>query len=146
MNYRKRPSWPETWMSIAKTIALRSHDDRLQVGAIIVSSDNTQLLSNGYNGNFRGGPHIPASDVPGESQFLHAETNALLKCDYNFFKKKHMYVTHSPCIMCSKQIINAGIDRVTYEIEYRDVSGLELLRSVGVEVFNLQDAILMAES
>jgi dCMP deaminase len=136
-----RPSWPETWMTIAKTISERSYDPRLKVGAIVVSEDNTQMLSVGYNGNYKGGSHEHESSEPGASGFIHAEVNALVKCDYNFSKKKHMYVTHSPCRACAKLIINAEISRVIYGLEYRDTSGIELLSSAGVEVFSLQNAI-----
>jgi len=135
-----RSSWDQVWMSVAKTIALRSYDPRLKVGAIIVSDDNTQVLAIGYNGNYKGGPHEHESQEPGKSGFIHAEANCLVKCDYNFPKKKHMYVTHSPCRDCSKLIINAGISKVVYDIRYRDVSGLELLRSVGIEVCSVDES------
>lgn len=136
-----RPKWPETWMSIAKIISERSYDPRLKVGAIIVSEDNTRMLSIGYNGNYKGGPHVQESSQPGESGFIHAEMNALVKCDYNFSKKKHLYVTHSPCRECAKLIVNAEISRVIFDIPYRDPSGLDLLRSAGVEVLSLSEAI-----
>lgn len=139
-----RPSWHQTWMSVARTIAERSYDPRLKVGAIIVSDDNTQMLSMGYNGNYKGGPHIHDSPEPGKSGYIHAEVNALVKCDYNFPKKKYMYITHSPCRDCSKLIVNAGISGVIYDEEYRDTSGLYILRSVGIKVMNLNDAILTA--
>lgn len=144
--YSCRPPWPETWMSVAKSIAERSYDPRLQVGAIIVAEDNTQILSLGYNGNYKSGPNVQDSSEPGKSGFLHAELNAVIKLDYNFHKKKHMYVTHSPCKDCCKIIINAGISTVVYDVEYRDTSGLDLLRSVGIEVLNINDAILMSKA
>lgn len=139
-----RPDWHETWMNIARLVAERSYDARLKVGAIVVSDDNTQMLSIGYNGNYKGGPHVHDSSEPGKSGFIHAEVNALVKCDFNFPKKKHMYVTHSPCRDCSKLIINAGISKVIYDIEYRDISGLDLLRSVGIHVMSINEAILTA--
>lgn len=139
-----RPTWPETWMTIAHAVSQRSYDPRLKVGAIVVSEDNTQMLSVGYNGNYKGGPHQHESTTPGDSGFIHAEVNALVKCDYTFPKRKHMYVTHSPCRSCSKLIINAEISRVIYDVEYRDVSGLDLLRSVGIEVLSVKNAILMS--
>lgn len=138
----ERPAWAETWMSIAMSIADRSYDPRLRVGSIIVSEDNTQMLSIGYNGNYKGGPHFHESSEPGKSGFIHAEVNALVKCDFNFAKKKHMYVTHSPCRDCAKLIINAEISRVVYHIPYRDPSGLDLLRSAGIEVLSISEAIL----
>lgn len=137
----ERITWPETWMSIAKIIAQRSYDSRLKVGAVIVSEDNTRMLSVGYNGNYKGGPNEPESLDPGQSGMIHSEVNALVKCDFNFPKKKHMYLTHSPCRSCSKLIVNAEIARVIYEETYRDTSGLEILQNAGIEVFSLSEAI-----
>tara|TARA_Y100000310_G_C20579184_1_gene762087 strand:+ start:57 stop:539 length:483 start_codon:yes stop_codon:yes gene_type:complete len=138
----KRPSWHETWMNIAKVISHRSYDKRLKVGAIIISADNTTVLSVGYNGNYMGGPHIPTSDVQGESEFLHCEINALLKCDYHFHKKKIMYITHFPCRMCCKALINGGVKRVIYEAQYRDMSGITFLRDANIEVYSLKEILL----
>jgi dCMP deaminase len=140
-----RPTWSQTWMKIAHVIAERSYDPRLKVGAIIVSEDNSQMLSEGYNGNYKGGPHVHESTNPGQSGFLHAEANALVKCDFNFHKKKHMYVTHMPCRQCAKMIINAEISRIVYDVPYRDPSGVELLKSVGVEVLCIAEAILKSQ-
>jgi dCMP deaminase len=123
-------------MSIAKEISKRSYDPQLQVGAIIVSEDNTRMLSIGYNGNYKGGPNQRESTDPGMGGLIHAEVNALVKCDFNFSKKKHMYITHSPCRDCAKLIVNAEIAKVVYGIKYRDLSGLEILKSAGVSVFN----------
>lgn len=141
----ERPFWAETWMQVARVMADRSYDPHLKVGAIIVLEDNTQMLSEGYNGNYKGGPHQHESTEPGKSGFIHAEINALVKCDYNFAKAKHMYVTHSPCRDCAKLIINAEIKRVVFGIPYRDTSGIDLLRSVGVEVLSVEEAILKAK-
>ena len=121
-------------MEMAQIISRRSYDPRHQVGAIVVTSDNSQVLSLGYNGNYKGGPNEVESEVPGDSGMLHAEINALLKLDYNNPKQKAMYVTLSPCRMCAKAIINAGVNEVVYDKEYRDTSGLDILKSVGVRV------------
>ena len=129
-----RPQWDEIWMSFAHNISRRSCDNRHKVGAIVVTGDNTQVLSVGYNGNYTGGPNTVESDIPGESGMIHAEINSLLKMDYNNPKIKNMYVTLSPCRMCSKAIANAGIDTIIYDEEYRDSSGLDILRDAGVKV------------
>lgn len=139
-----RSTWPETWMAVARTMAERSYDPRLKVGAIVVSCDNTQMLSVGYNGNYKGGPHEHESLEPGKSGFIHAEVNALVKCDFNFPKRKHMYVTHMPCKDCAKLIINAEIARVVWEIPYRLTAGVDLLKEVGIEVYDLETAIRLA--
>lgn len=137
-----RPGWHETWMNIAKTVAERSYDPRLKVGAIIVSDDNTRLLSLGYNGNYRGGPNTPDSSDPGQSGFIHAEVNALVKCDYNFNRRKVMYLTHSPCVQCAKLIVNANISEVVYDAEYRDLFGIKILEVGGVIVNRFHDMII----
>lgn len=120
-------------MSFASLISERSYDPRHRVGAVIVTSDMTQVLSIGYNGNYSGGPNEVESEMPGQSGMLHAEINALLKCDYNNPKDKVMYITLSPCRMCAKAIINSGVKEVVYNEEYRDLSGVCLLQSCGIK-------------
>ena len=129
-----RPTWDSIWMDMAKTIAQRSHHPTFQVGAIVVTEDNTQVLSIGYNGSYKGGPNEPLSSEPGCSGLIHAEINALLKLDYNNPKKKKMYVTLSPCPDCARAIVNSNIESVFYDDEYRNVEGLEILRSAGLNV------------
>jgi dCMP deaminase len=138
-NKSERPSWDKIWMKTAHIISTRSTDPRYKVGAVIVSDDNTQILALGYNGNYIGGPNEIESTEPGQSGNLHAEVNALLKMDFNNPKKKTMYITLSCCRMCSKAIINSKIDKVVYCEEYRDTSGLELLRVAGIEVVQFTD-------
>ena len=129
----KRPSWDEIWMEFAHSIAKRSYDPRHRVGTVIVTEDNTQVLSVGYNGNYAGGPNKVESTVPGESGMIHAEINALLKMDYNNPKKKKLYLTLSPCRMCAKAIVNAGISEVFYSEVYRDSSSLSILEGSGIK-------------
>jgi len=136
----ERPSWPQTWMAVAYEISKRSCDSSMKVGTIIVSEDNTRVLSVGYNGNYKGGPNERESAEPGQSGLIHSEVNALVKCDFNFPKKKHMYLTHSPCRACAKLIVNAEISRVIYDKTYRDLSGLEILRTSGVDIFSMKEA------
>ena len=134
-----RPTWNSIWMDMARTIAKRSHHPRFQVGAIVVSEDNTQVLSIGYNGSYRGGPNEPLSEKPGCSGLIHAEINALLKLDYNNPKKKKMYVTLSPCPDCARAIVNSNIDTVIYAEQYRNVEGIEILKAAGLNVLGLNN-------
>lgn len=127
-----RPSWDEIWLEFAHSISKRSYDPRYQVGAVIVTDDNTQVLSVGYNGNYAGGPNEVESQTPGRSGMIHAEINALLKMDYNNPKIKKLYLTLSPCRMCAKAIVNAGIDKVFYSEVYRDSSGLDILEEASI--------------
>ena len=127
-----RPEWDEIWMSFAHAIARRSYDPRHQVGAVIVTEDNCQVLAVGYNGNYANGPNSVESSEPGKSGMIHAEINALIKLDYNNPKEKKLYLTLSPCKMCAKAIINSGIKTVVFADTYRETTGLDLLCSAGV--------------
>jgi dCMP deaminase len=121
-------------MNIAREVSRRSTDDKFKVGAIVVTNDNTQVLSLGYNGDHAGGPNCRDSSEPGESGFIHAEMNALIKLDYNNLKPRVMYVTLMPCRMCAKAIVNAGIGEVVYAEDYRDTSGIIVLQGAGIKV------------
>ena len=129
-----RPDWDEIWMDFASNIARRSPDPNFKVGCCIVTEDNCQVLSIGYNGDQKGGSNVRESLDPGQSGFIHAEINALIKLDYNNPKKKSLYITLSPCAQCAKAIINGGISRVVYRDTYRDCSGIELLEKHNIEV------------
>ena len=134
MSENLRPTWDQIWESVAYKIAERSVDNRLKVGAIVVTEDNTQVLAVGYNGNYAGGPNESESDCPGHSGLLHAEINALLKLDYNNPKRKKIYVTHFPCRMCAKAIVNSGIQAVLYSQVYRDMTAEDIFKDAGVSV------------
>jgi len=136
-----RPSWDQVWSDVVFTIAKRSPDPNFKVAAIIVTDDNTQLLSLGYNGDHAGGPNCRESDSPGESGFLHAEINALIKLDFNNPKRKKMYVSLSPCKMCAKAIVNSRIEEVVYIDKYRDDSGIDLLLRAGIKVRQLCELV-----
>jgi dCMP deaminase len=131
----KRPGWDSIWLRFAHDISRRSVDPKYKVGAVIVSGDNTQVLALGYNGDHMGGTNERDSLEQGKSGFIHAEVNALIKCDYNNPKEKKMYLTHSPCPVCAKCIINSGIKEVIYQKEYEaDLSGLEILKDAGISI------------
>ena len=134
MTHIYRPSWDKVWMTMAETIAQRSHHSTFKVGALIVTSDNTQVLSLGYNGNASGMSNVPQSEAPGCSGLLHAEINALLKLDYNNPKEKIMYLTLSPCEYCAKAVVNSGIKKLIYRDTYRDTTGIELLKEANIVV------------
>ena len=136
-----RADWNDVWMSFAKNISRRSSDPNFKVGCCIVTEDNTQVISIGYNGDHKGGPNVRESMQPGASGFIHAEINALIKCDYNNPKPKVMYLTLSPCIQCAKAIINGGIKKVVYGEKYRDLSGIDLPINHGIEVSRLINLI-----
>ena len=130
-----RKSWDSVWSDFAISIAERSCDPKFKVGAVIVTDDNTQVLSVGYNGDHKGGSNKRDSLDHGKSGFIHAEVNALIKMDFNNPKRKVMYLTHSPCTVCAKCIINANIEEVVYLNLYeKDTKGVSLLKSSGINV------------
>ena len=129
-----RPKWDEIWMGLTLHIADRSRDPRLKVGSVIVTEDNTTVLAIGYNGDQQGGDNKPDSLEPGKSGFIHAEANALIKMNFGDHRNKKMYLTHSPCPVCARMIVNAGIKYVVFCDEYRDSKGLDILKNSGVSV------------
>jgi dCMP deaminase len=74
------------------------------------------------------------------SNVIHAEANAILFCARNGIPTKNctLYVTMSPCIECTKMIIQAGIKRVVYKEDYRNSDGIELLKNTGIEVIKIK--------
>ena len=134
-----RPSWDSIWMEFAHKIAERSCDDKHKVGAIIVTEDNTQVLAIGYNGDQKGGKNKRDSLETGKSGFIHAEVNALIKCDYNVAKRKIMYVTLAPCSVCAKCIVNANISEVIWSKDYVDMSGVDILQEANIKVRKFTD-------
>jgi dCMP deaminase len=130
-----RPDWDEIWSTFAEMISKRSVDPKHKVGAVIVNSENTQVLSIGYNGDQKGGPNKRESLDKGHSGFIHAEINSLIKMDYNNPCRKKMYVTLSPCEVCAKAIVNAGIDEVIFNELYGDgCPGIDILSNAGIVV------------
>lgn len=123
-------------MEIAEVICMRSTCERLHVGALIVSEDLKNIRSFGYNGNYAGGPNTCDSTEKGNCGCTHAEINCLIKSRSD--RDIVMFVSQSPCINCAKAIINAGIRKVFYRYEYRDDSGLKLLKKAKVEVVRIK--------
>jgi dCMP deaminase len=111
---------------------------RKKVGALIVK-DGT-IISDGFNGTPKGFPN-DCEDANDETHWyvLHAEANAMLKVARSTQNTEGstLYVTYSPCKDCSKMIIQAGIKRVIYKEEYRDISGVKILREAGIDVVHL---------
>lgn len=126
------------YMRMAKTWSENSYCERRQVGAILVK-DN-MIISDGYNGTPSGFENKCEDDNNVSKPYvLHAEANAITKIarSHNSSEGATLYVTTSPCMECSKLIIQAGIKRVVYEEEYRICDGLDILRRAGIEVVHL---------
>lgn len=150
------------YMQMAYQIAKLSYAKRRRVGCVIVK--DTQIISTGYNGtpyNFDNDceeiqtryvdnpDHMLILTEKGydcdrgccskevtKREVLHAESNALAKISKSTLSSEgaDLYTTTCPCFDCAKLIIQSGIQRVYFSEDYRDMSGVELLKSAGIEV------------
>lgn len=123
----------EVYMRWAETLALRSHHDDIKVGCVITSFDLRRTLALGFNGNAAGLANDIDSDVPGRSGTIHAEENALLYAPGDE-KEKVLFTSYSPCLMCVKRMINAGVKYIYYRNKYRDTHPLKVARYRGIQV------------
>jgi dCMP deaminase len=121
----------EVYMRMAEELAKRSTCRRLQVGTVITDASLENVVAIGYNGNAKGLPNRCDSSVPGQCGCLHSEVNALVKAPGGM-RNKVVFVTASPCLMCSKLIINSGVTHLFFRTPYRDPTGVELLAASGV--------------
>ena len=142
----KRPDWDTYFMDIAHVVARRSNCSRRHIAALIVSEK--RIISTGYNGTprgikncFAGGcPRCAGDSAPGENLgdciCAHAEENAIVQAAYHGISVRDglLYCTYSPCLMCAKMIINAGIVEVVYEQEYQfSAQARALFKEAGVK-------------
>ena len=145
MSAPRRPTWDEYFMEIARLVASRSTCLRRQVGAVMVKDKN--ILTTGYNGTPSGISHcavtgclrqqlgVPSGERHELCRGLHAEQNAIIQA------AKHgvnidgatLYCTNSPCIICSKMLINAGISAIVYLDGYPDELSLAMLREAQID-------------
>ncbi len=130
-------------MQTAKIFAELSHARRLHVGAIVVKDD--RIISIGYNGMPAGWDNNCETKVWDETgdyelktkpEVLHAESNAISKLARSSESGDGatMFITHAPCMECSKLIYQSGIKKVYFGQAYRDTSGVEFLNKCKVIV------------
>ncbi len=134
-----RMSWEEFFATQSRVMAMRSTCTRLAVGCVIVR--DKRIIASGYNGSIVGDVHcidVGCKVVDGHCvRVIHAEQNALLQCARFGIATEgaDLYVTHQPCLQCTKSIIQAGIARVYYEKPYRpDPYAEELFALAGIPV------------
>lgn len=133
------------YIRMAQIWAENSYCQRRKVGALIVKDE--MIISDGYNGTPKGFENICEEDAAAgdigktKAYVLHAEANAITKVakSNNNSLGSTLYITTSPCVECSKLIIQSGIVRVVYSQEYRDRSGLDLLERAGIDVVRIED-------
>ena len=127
------------YMRMATIWAENSYCKRRQVGALLVK--NKMIISDGYNGTPSGFDNNCEDENNSSFPYvLHAEANAITKVarSNNSSDGATLYVTASPCIECSKLIIQAGIKRVVYGEQYRLLDGVDLLRKAGIDVSQIE--------
>lgn len=139
-----RPSWDSYFLKIADDVAVRSTCDRAWVGAVLVCDKH--IISTGYNGSPAGLEHCDDAGhlmVEGHCmRTVHAEVNAIIQAAVFGLSTRDSvcYVTHFPCLNCTKMLINARIQRLVYRCAYRiDPIALEFLRQAGVKVEQFKD-------
>src|SRR5574344_2961793 len=134
-NNNKQTDLDKRYARMALIWAENSYCKRRQVGALVVK--DKMIISDGYNGTPTGFENICEDENNISKPYvLHAEANAITKLarSNNSSDGATLYITASPCIECSKLIIQAGIKRVVYAEHYRLEDGIELLKRAHIEV------------
>lgn len=138
-----RKTWNEYFMDLAFTVSERGTCDRAYVGCVLVNEEH-RIVATGYNGSVAGNPHC---DEIGHTMrdghciaTIHAEMNALLYCAKQGISVRGAicYVTHFPCLNCTKALIQAGVSKIFYKEGYRiDEYAVELLERNGINHIQL---------
>lgn len=126
------------YLAMAAIWAQNSYCKRRQVGALLVK--DKMIISDGYNGTPSGFQNIcEDADDNTFPYVLHAEANAITKIakSNNSSDGATLYVTSSPCLECSKLIIQAGIKRVVFSDLYRLNEGIKLLEQANIEIVQI---------
>lgn len=146
-----RPSWDQYFMQMAELTAQRSTCLRRNVGAVIVKDKH--IIATGYNGAPRGVAHcaekggclrqqmnIPSGQRHELCRALHAEQNAIIQAATlgQSIEDGSIYITHQPCVICAKMIINAGINRIVVKEGYPDDLSVEILEEAGLKIVMLE--------
>jgi len=135
----KQAEYDKRYLEMAQIWAKNSYCKRRQVGALIVKGK--MIISDGYNGTPAGFENICEDDNNKTKPYvLHAEANAITKVakSNNSSDGATLYVTTSPCLECSKLIIQSGIKRVVFCDKYHNQEGLKLLERAKIEITHLK--------
>ena len=148
----RRPSWDEYFMEMAELTAKRSTCLRRNVGAVIVQDKH--IIATGYNGAPRGLAHcedlggclrqqlgVPSGERHELCRALHAEQNAIIQAATlgHSIEGASIYVTHQPCSICAKMIINAGIDKIVVKEGYPDEMAVQILEEAGKRIIMMKE-------
>jgi len=132
------------YSEIARQIASLSKSSSQKVGCIALKKDFTRIAAFGYNGSYKGAPINQTtgteedSTEPGMSGFIHAEVNMITKFQERNPEDYIVLLTLSPCLMCTKILINAGFNHIYWIDEYRNIDHLDILKDKDITHGNLQ--------
>ena len=132
---KRQAEFDKRYLEMARTWSANSYCKRRQVGALIVK--DRMIISDGYNGTPEGFENICEDENNKTKPYvLHAEANAITKVakSNNSSDGATLYITTSPCMECSKLIIQSGIRRVVFCDTYHTDEGVKLLERAGIEV------------
>ncbi|MCM8795467.1 MAG: cytidine/deoxycytidylate deaminase family protein [Candidatus Omnitrophica bacterium] len=146
----KRPSWDEYFLEVAHLVTRRSTCLRRCVGAVLVK--DKKILATGYNGAPSGLAHcldtgclreklkIPSGERHELCRGLHAEQNVIIQAALHGVSTKEsiLYLTHQPCIICAKMLINAGVREIVIANGYPDKMAAAILREAKIKVRKLK--------
>ena len=147
---KARPSWEKFFLDLARMVSTRSTCLRRQVGAVVVR--DKRILATGYNGAPSGMEHcdrvgcireqlkVPSGERHEICRAIHAEQNAIIQAATFGVSLAGgtIYITHHPCVLCSKMIINAGIKKVVYQQGYPDELSQQMLKESKMKVTKCQ--------
>lgn len=139
MTDKKQHLLDQRYLKMADIWAQNSYCKRRKVGALLIK--DKMIISDGYNGTPSGFENIcEDDDNKTKAYVLHAEANAITKVakSGNNSLDATLYVTSSPCLECSKLIIQAGIKRVVFTENYRLEDGINLLKRANIEVEQIE--------
>ena len=124
-------SWDNYFKEIVKVTSLRSPCERLHVGCLIVN--NNRIISQGYNGFLPGYPHESIIRDDHEQATVHAEQNAICDCAKRgvSLNDSTIYITHYPCIICTRLLIASGIKQIKYINNYNNDSLVDYFCNLG---------------
>ena len=146
-----RPSYDEYFMEMSYVVSKRSTCMRRKVGAILVKDKH--ILSTGYNGAPKGLPHcsevgclreqrnVPSGERHELCRGLHAEQNAIIQAAVFgvSIKGSILYCTNTPCVVCVKMLINAGVKEIVYSGEYPDELAKKMLNESDIKLRNFNN-------
>jgi dCMP deaminase len=147
----ERPSYDEYFMEMAHVVSMRSTCLRRKVGAILVK--NKHILSTGYNGAPKGLKHcsevgclreklnVPSGERHELCRGLHAEQNVIIQAAVfgTSIKDSVLYCTNTPCVVCVKMLINAGVKEIVFSGEYPDELAKKMLDESKIKIRNFKN-------